>query len=290
MSNVYEAITDKIVKQLEAGIIPWRKGWKSTSSGLPLNYITRKPYRGINILTLFMTRFESNQWMTYKQAQSIGANVRRGEHGEQIVFWKFDKKLNADGEEQRWAMARTYTVFNVEQIDGLPVALPFDAVPFDPIVSADAIVQTYMGCGNHPTLAHGGNSAYYRPSQDHVQMPPQTSFLSEREYYSTLFHEFAHSTGHKSRLDRSHTGGFGTEDYSKEELIAEFAACFLCADAGISNDDLITNSTAYIQGWLKVLKNDTKLAMSAAQAAQRAVDIVQCRTFGADASEVEVSA
>ena len=287
--HVYETITNKLIAQLEAGIIPWRKEWKTTGeSGLPANFATKKPYRGINILTLMSTRYESRWWLTYKQAQELGGQVRKGEKGEQIVFWKFDKRPNKDtGEDERFAFARVYTVFNLEQIDGLTTALPFDVPAFDPIAEAENVVTLYMASGNHPTLGHGGSRAFYRPSTDHVQMPEQTAFSHSRAYYATLFHEFAHSTAHEARLDRKVTGHvFGDADYSKEELVAEFASAFLCADAGISNDELLTNSAAYMQCWIKALKNDKTVAVSAAQQAQKACDFILARTF-ADAAVSE---
>lgn len=289
--NIYETITDRIIATLETGIIPWRKEWKTDGCGaLPVNFYTKKPYRGINVLTLLCSGYSSRYWMTYNQAKEMGGQVRKGEKSSPIVFWQF-KKDKLTGEEKKFAFAKQFNVFNLDQIDGLQPALPFEVPTFDVIESAAAIVDRYMVSANHPTLSHGGNKAFYRPSTDHVQMPLQTAFNTPAGYYSTIFHEFAHSTGHASRLDRKELGkiaAMGDEDYSKEELTAEFAATFLCAEAGCANDAVVANSAAYIQGWLRSLKNDKTLAINAAQKAQRAADYIVQRK--AVTSELEVTA
>jgi antirestriction protein ArdC len=291
--NVYESITNKIVASLEAGVIPWRKEWAVLGGAMPYNYSTEKPYRGINTLTLLMSGYASAQWLTYKQAKEIGAQVRKGEHGQTIVFWSFTKRENkSTGEEYESAFAKQYTVFNVEQIDGLPVSLPFDLPPFNPIDEAEAIVDGYMQSESHPTLAHGGGEAYYKPSTDHVQVPHRETFTSPGAYYATLFHELAHSTSIPSRLNRraEKPHAFGDENYSKEELTAEFTSAFLCAESGITNDERLANSAAYIQCWIRALKNDKTLAIAAAQRAQKAADYILQRKAAAAAIDAEVAA
>jgi antirestriction protein ArdC len=284
MANVYETVTERIISALDAGIVPWRKEWKTNSnSALPINYQTKKPYRGINVFTLLCSEFSSNAWLTYKQANAMGLQVRKGSKGAPIVFWKFDRKKDElTGDIEVSAFARQYTVFNLDQIDGLPAELPApDAPVFEPIVEAEGIVNKYL-TGTGPALAHGGNRAYYLPSADKVQMPVRESFVSPDAYYSTLFHELTHSTGNASRLkrfDEESAHLFGSESYSKEELIAEFGAAFLCAESGIVNDSVSANHAAYIQGWLRALKNDKSLAIQAAQRAQKAVDVIVSRTF-----------
>lgn len=290
MANIYESVTERIVSTLESGVIPWRKDWKC-ASGLPVNYVTGKPYRGINVLTLLCAEASSNRWMTYKQAQAAGLQVRKGQHGQPIIFWKFDRRQDSKtGEEYNVAFARGYTVFNVDQVDGITDSLPFDAPQFEPIAAAEQVTAQYLASANAPTLEHGGAKAFYAPLRDRVQMPVRESFSTAQGYYSTLFHEFAHSTGHHSRLRRftsSESHAFGSESYSKEELVAEFAAAFLCAETSITNDALHANHAAYIQGWLKALKNDRTLAISAAQRAQKAADFILLR---ADSSSEAVSA
>jgi antirestriction protein ArdC len=290
-SSVYETITNRIIDSLEAGVIPWRKEWKTAgkSSGLPYNLVTKAAYRGVNVLTLLCSPYASTGWCTYKQAQTLGYQVRKGEKSSPVVFWKFPSKaeLLADPEAKPWA--RCYSVFNVEQLDGVPVAAPADdALPFDSIAECETVVGAFMAAASHPTLAHGGDRACYRQITDHVQMPVRESFSSPAAYYATLFHEFAHSTGIKVRLNRSEfegMGAFGDVPYSREELTAEFASAFLCGETGTANDERIANSVAYIQHWIKVLKNDKALAIQAAQKAQKAADYILGRTFAAREDE-----
>lgn len=294
--SVYEKITERIITTLEAGIIPWRKEWKTAgkSSGLPFNLKTGVAYKGANVISLLCSPYASNGWCTYKQALELGYQVRKGEKSSPIVFWSFpDKKKAGESSESKsaFAFAKQYNVFNIEQLDGVPESLPFDdAQPFNAIEEAESIVAAFMASASHPTFAHGGSRAYFRPSADHVQMPIQSDFHSAEGYYATLFHEFIHSTGIKSRCNRPELvtmTNFGDEEYSKEELTAEFGSAFLCAEAGIANDERLANSAAYIQSWVKVLKNDNTMVVRAAQLAQRAANFVMLRTaVTSESSEV----
>jgi antirestriction protein ArdC len=290
MSKAYETITNHIIASLENGVIPWRKEWKVSGKNgggvLPYNLTTGKAYRGVNLLSLFCSDYSSNAWATYKQAQSLGYQVRKGEKSTPVVWWSFPtKEQRAEG---RAPYAKTFSVFNLEQLDGVPAAIPFDdAENFSPIESAEKIVEGYMAGPSHPSLAHGGSSAYFAPSRDLVQMPPRDSFVTPEAYYSTLFHEFIHSTGVKGRCDREEMKGikrFGDCEYSKEELTAEFGAAFLCGESGIATEPLTTNSVAYIQNWISKLQNDKTLAIQAAQRAQKASDFILGRSW-AEASE-----
>lgn len=279
MTNVYEQVTDRIIAQLEGGIIPWRKEWKSTGhSSIPTNYATGKAYRGINVLLLMAAAFDGDaRFLTYKQAQAIGAQVRKGEKGTPIVFWStFEGKESDDDEKRRIPFMRTYTVFHISQCDGIPQELPFDAPPFEPIPAAQQLVDAYLD-REHLELRHGGDRAFYSVTLDYVQMPARESFHTPDGYYSNLFHECAHSTGHKSRLARDSDHKFGSELYSKEELCAELAAAYLCAETGISNALIEANHAAYIQSWLRALKNDKTMLIAAAQRAQRAADRIADR-------------
>jgi antirestriction protein ArdC len=287
--NVYETVTNRIIEALDAGVIPWRKEWKANAGGtIPYNYTTQKPYRGINVFILMCSEFGSNAWLTYKQAQDAGLQVRKGSKGMPIVFWKFDtRKDEATGETDKIAFARQYTVFNLEQCDGVPASLPFDTPTFEPLDNAEKLVSRYLSDG--PKLEHGGNKAFYSPTFDAVTMPPRHAFHSPDAYYSTLYHELGHSTGHAKRLNRLENIGqfdFGSESYSKEELVAEFTAAFLCADSGIVNESVLTNHTAYIQGWLRKLRNDKNLAVQAAQKAQKAADLILGHSYSNEALEV----
>lgn len=299
MANNYELISARIIDALKGGVIPWRKPWKASAHGsaFPHNRATGRSYRGINAVSLMCSGYSSNAWLTYKQAQEIGAQVRKGETSSPIVYWNFDRCRGkgkggdtggsgdggetVDTSERGAPFMKLYHVFNVEQVDGLQDALPFDAPTFEPIDAAERIVSGYLSSSSHPSLSHGGDRAYYVPLVDRVQMPVAGSFLSPAHYYCTLFHEFGHSTGHSSRLARKIDNHFGDRDYSDEELCAEFTAAFLSAEAQISNDALIENSTAYIQNWIAKLTHDPKVAVWAAQRAQKAADYILGRSAAA---------
>ena len=229
----------------------------------------------------------SNYWIALKQAQELGGTVRKGEKGTQIVFWKkLAKETNedepaaptmskGDAEDRARFMCRTYTVFNVEQCSGLTIPAPvIERLPIDTNELCESIV---MGWEKRPTLhldnEHEGR-AFYRRSTDAVHMPTRDRFVDAPHYYSTLFHELIHSTGHESRLARTFGAHFGDDQYSKEELIAETGAPFLETIAGISTEDTEKNTTAYIQNWIKALEGDSRLIITAAAAAQKAVDAI----------------
>ena len=295
MSSVYEVVTDRIITSLESGVIPWRQEWRTSgkTSGLPFNLASGKPYRGVNILTLFCAPYASRGWCTYKQAQELGYQVRKGEKSWPIVFWKFPTKAELAENPQRKPFARPYSVFNLEQLDGVPQELPLtDAVEFDPIAECERVTDAFLASASHPELKHGGDRAYFSQRLDLVQMLLRSSFNSAGGYYATLFHEFAHSTGIKSRCNRPEFSGnvFGDENYSREELVAEFASAFLCAETGCSNEERIGNTVAYIQSWIKVLKNDKTVAVEAAQKAQRAADFILLRSFASSSDSEAVTA
>lgn len=295
--NAYEAVTARLIEHLERGVIPWKQPWRNSAKGayLPTNFVSGKGYRGINLAMLLCSGYTSQTWMTYKQARDIGAQVRAGAHGTPVVFWKFPQRgKREDGEteslEGRGApLCRYYTVFNTEQIDGLPADLPFDEEPFDPIESAQNIVDAHMNSASHPSLQHGGATACYMLSKDAVFMPEPHTFISAETYYTTLFHELGHSTRHPARCDRPREGNFGSKPYAEEELIAEFTAAFLCAESGIVSNDLDAHNAAYIANWLTVLKNDSRIAVMAAQRAQKAADYILGRAPAAAVEESPVS-
>ncbi len=292
MTNPYEAVTARIIESLTAGIIPWAKPWKGNVSNnpFPRNFRTGAPYRGANVLILWSSSYTSPYWLTYKQAQGLGGNVRKGEKGTQILFWKISKRdpkgtkpTEAEGKDEKDRKSffcRAYTVFNVEQCDGLkaPEAIAaFPEVPQDE--RCEAIVTEWA---DRPRLeldnAHEGR-AYYRPRTDSVHMPTRNRFVDAPHYYATLFHELIHSTGHESRLERTFGATFGDDLYSKEELVAEVGSSFLCAIAGITNERTEQNSTAYIQNWIAALKGDSRLVVAAASAAQKATDAILGKAF-----------
>jgi len=280
--SVYETITARIIEQLEKGAIPWEKPWR-TYGGVPTlsrNLLSQKPYRGINALLTGLAPYSSPFWVTYKQAASIGGHVNAGEKSTPICFWKFgeSEKEQPDGEitKQEWAMCRLYHVFNLEQctIPGLKVDdTPVAGKTFDAIPKCEEILAK---CFCKPEIKHGGDKAFYSPSLDYINMPQREAFDNPESYYSTLFHELTHSTGHRNRLNRDGITSmhfFGDAVYSKEELVAEMGAAFISGHAGIEAKTL-RNSTAYLQSWIRVLKGDSKLVITAASAAQKAADLI----------------
>jgi antirestriction protein ArdC len=283
--SVAEIITEQIIERLEAGTIPWRKPWTPLAGpGAPRNLITGKPYRGINTFILACQSFSCPYWLTFKQAQDKGGNIRRGEKGTAVVFWRWVEVEDADtGEDKSIPFMRHYTVFNLEQTEGIeapPSPITIEK-PFNPIQTAEELVAAMP---HRPEIRHSGNQAYYRPSHDFVNMPPQSTFHQEEGYYCTLFHELTHSSGHSSRLSRkgvTECTGFASHEYSKEELVAELGAAFLCAETGIEQTT-IDNSAAYIQSWLKELKNDKTMVILAAGQAQKAADFIMNRNTAND--------
>jgi len=282
MSKVYDFVTDKIMDGLENGNVPWHKSWTNQFNvRMPTNLVSKKGYRGINIFLLAFAPFDSPYWVTFKQAKQLGGSVKKGEKSTMVVFWKnYDRKVeNASGDEEtkKSFVMRYYNVFNTEQCEGLEKALAKVSnekkIDFNPISECEEIVTNMQ---NPPTFKKGSGKTYYQPDKDVVCLPDADYFESEEFYYSVTFHELAHSTGHKSRLDRKTLGEggfFGDENYSKEELVAEMTSAMLCGVAGIENKT-IENSAAYIKGWSKKLKSDPKLVVSAAQQAQKAADYI----------------
>jgi antirestriction protein ArdC len=278
--DVYEVVTNRIMELLEEGQIPWRKPWKS--SGGARNLISKKPYRGINQFLLNCSPYASPYWLTYKQASERMGQVRKGEKSTDVVFWKWlDRKDSDDGEDTagksisgKVPLLRYYNVFNLEQVDGIEPPQEEQAInPFHPVEQAELIIR---GMPNKPVIQFGGERACYSPTHDSVKLPNREMFRTPEDFYSTAFHELAHATGHPSRLGRKGITDptyFGSHDYSQEELVAEFGASMLCATACIEQKTL-QNSAAYIQGWLKVLKGNKKLAVIAAGQAQRAADFI----------------
>lgn len=274
-TTVAEIITNAIISKLEAGVCPWQKPWNGSDCA-PRNLVTGKLYRGINAFLLSCTEFTSPYFLTFKQVLEKGGSVNKGATSLPVVFWSMIQAHDGEtGDEKTIPFMRYYRVFSVEQTN-LPIP-QIDATPleFNPIEEAERIVKSMPGC---PEIRHGKAKAYYSPSLDYVNMPKPELFHSTAEYYSTLFHELSHSTGHASRVGRkgvTEATYFGSHEYSKEELIAEMSAAFLCGEIGL---DAITldNSAAYINGWLRALKNkDNKnMVITAAGAAQKAFDYI----------------
>jgi antirestriction protein ArdC len=262
--NPYDIITERIIAMLESGTAPWSKTWK-VQRGMPRNMVSGRAYRGINVWLLHSAQYESPFWLTYRQATELGGNIKRGEKSMPAVFWKLAEVADQKtGEEVKIPLLRYYSVFNLAQVEGLKATPAIEAKEPTP---ADQIVAGYP---NAPKINHGMAAAFYDPSADAIGMPLPSRFNTQADYFGTLFHEMAHSTGHSRRLNRLVPAQYGSENYSKEELVAEMCSAFLCAQAGLERH--LDNSASYIAGWLKALKNDHKLVVNAAACAQKAAD------------------
>jgi antirestriction protein ArdC len=270
-SKIYEMINERIIELLELGEIPWRKPWVS---GEPVNFITRKPYRGINPFILISSGFSCPFWVSFKQAKGKGGRIKKRAKGFPVVFWKWIevKDPESDTGIKRVPILRYYTVFNLEQTEGIDIP-EIKTRDFNPILEAEKVIHQMP---NAPLIDHDEPRAYYKPYEDVVNMPKANLFHSDEEYYSTLFHELTHSTGHFSRLNReevSKMSPFEHQSYSKEELVAEMGSAFLCGRCGIA-PKVIDNQAAYIQAWLKRLQNNKKWLIYAAAKAQKAADFI----------------
>ena len=282
--DVYQKVTDKIIADLEKGQLTWLKPWSTGNLDgrivKPLRH-NGMPYNGINVLMLWAASVEagyvSPHWMTFKQAKELGANVRKGERGSLVVYansiTKTEEQDDGSKEERKIPFMKGYSVFNIDQIDGLPEHFYAKPEPvIDPAQRIDHAEAFFAA--SRADLRHGGNRAFYSGGSDHVQMPHFEAFKSPEAYYATLAHELTHWTKHPKRLDREFgRKKWGDKGYAKEELVAELGAAFLCADLGLT-PEAGTDHAAYIQSWLKVLKEDKRAIFSAATHAQRAADFL----------------
>jgi antirestriction protein ArdC len=288
--DVYEIVRDRILSQLDKGTVPWRKPW---SVERPMNAVSKRPYSGINLF-LLPREYGDNRWVTFKQADQLGGKVRKGEHGSIIVFWKQVplKDEETDGKKKTVPILRYYTVFNVEQCEGLKLTA---REPVEAIADGDAIID---GMPNRPPIAHdGGDRAFYIPALDEVHLPAKASFEDSGAYYATAFHELTHATGHATRLNRhadQKNFAFGCEDYAGEELVAEFGSAFLLAQAGIDGET--EQTAAYIASWRKAIEGaDKKLLVQAASKASKAAAYIlgegeeECATTTSTAEPVAAS-
>ena len=273
--DIYAAVTDRIIRQLEAGCIPWNKPWGGMEGGA-VSGTTGKPYSLLNQMILG----KPGMYFTFNQIQNLGGHVRKGEKSQMVVFWKqipTKEQDNQTGEqrEKLVPMLRYYSVFHQDQIDGLnlpPMEKPKELITHP---RADHIITDYILRSGVKLEHRIGDEAYYSPSVDRVVLPMMEQFHNTAEYYSTAFHELTHSSGHRSRLDRLRaTAHFGNESYSKEELVAEIGAAALMNHVGLETTSTLRNSAAYIQSWLAALRNDKRLIVTASGAASRAFEYI----------------
>ena len=276
--SVYEMVTDRIVEQLESGVIPWEKPWTGVKSGA-FNRVSKKSYSSLNQMLLK----HDGEYTTFKQWQDLGGKVRKGEKSEIIVFWKVlpIEEEQEDGEKviKQIPLLRYINVFHISQVDGVET-LPQDELhDIEPIEKAEKVLTDYW-TREKITVEHvKGNRAYYSPTRDMICLPLFEQFTDANEYYSTAFHESVHSTMQESRCNRTEERknklvAFGSEEYSKEELVAELGSANLMNIIGIETKKSFRNSSAYIQNWLSVLRNDVKFIVSASSKAEKAVNYI----------------
>jgi antirestriction protein ArdC len=286
--DFYQRVTDKIIRDLDQGTRSWIKPWTTspghTAAARPLRH-DGTPYTGVNVLILWSEAIErsytSAKWMTYRQAHALGGQIRKGEHGTTVVYAKTVERAEDDPETgketiERIPLLRAYTVFNTEQIDGLPTQPEVQPTVIEPVSSRIDRVDAFVAATT-VTVVHRGNRACYIPSADRIEMPPYRQFIdtptssAAEGYYATLLHELIHWTASKHRCDRDIGKRFGDNAYAREELAAEIGAAFLCADLGIALEPRADHA-AYLSSWLAVLKSDKRAIFTAAAQAQKAVD------------------
>lgn len=274
--SVYEMITERIIEQLENGVIPWQKPWSGTHSGA-YNRISNKPYSLLNQMILK----HDGEYATFKQWSDLGGKIRKGEKSEVVTFWKIQpyEEENENGEKviKQIPLLRYYNVFHISQVDGVEPKEQLKISNLEPIEEAEKIKTDYMNREHLKIFEKVTNDAFYLPIQDYIQVPCKEQYQDIEEFYSTLFHEMIHSTGHKSRLNRPDMQGIvrhGSEKYSKEELTAELGSAMIINILGIETEKSFKNSSGYIQDWLQVLKNDNKFIVSASSRAEKAVKYI----------------
>jgi antirestriction protein ArdC len=281
-ASLYAEVTSRVIAELEQGRLPWVQPWDAAACGcaMPANAVSGRRYSGINVLILWGAviegRYASQRWLTYRQAQAAGGNVRKGERGTTICYAdrftprdEAERARDEDREARQLAFLKRFTVFNIDQCEGLPERFTSEVAaepvgPLDCVPEALALIDA-----SGADVRIGGGEAYYSPSGDYVAVPPQLAFYSKINWYRTVLHELGHWTGHKSRLDRDQTGGFGSAAYAREELVAEMASAFTCASLSIRPT---VRHADYIGSWLAVLREDEKAIFRAASAASKAAD------------------
>lgn len=276
--DLYQHVTDSIVASLEAGTPAWRKPWTGTAAGAAFPRRSNgDAYRGINVLLLWITAsdngYRSAYWFTYRQAQEAGGQVRKGEKSATVVKYGTMNREDDAGNERAVPYLKAYRVFNADQIDGLPEK--YRAAPADEArdlgTEADPAIAAMFAATGADIRTTDDPRAFYDPGKDFVHMPPVSTFHDARGYYATLAHELTHWTGHSSRLDRFSRFN-DRKAYAFEELIAEIGNCMVCASVGIVPD--FDQSAAYVESWLRALKDDKRLIFKAATEAQKAADLV----------------
>ncbi|GHC32629.1 DUF1738 domain-containing protein [Bradyrhizobium sp. U87765 SZCCT0131] len=299
-TNLYDDITDKIIADLEEGRFPWVQPWGTAAAKAPLamprNAATARQYSGINVLILWgaviQHGYPTQHWLTFRQALSLGGNVRKGEHGTTVVyadrFTPEDEKRRAreTGEEAgSIPFLKRFTVFNAAQCEGLPDNIAVEAPPPPPGMIEPQVEALIAATGIDFRI--GGNRAYYAPAQDYVQVPPPQAYFEPINWHRTALHEIGHATGHETRLGRDFSGSFGTKKYAFEEMIAEISSAFCCASLGIVPT---VRHADYVGSWLEVMREDSRAIVRAASQASKAADWILSHLPEGDAAEADMAA
>jgi antirestriction protein ArdC len=279
MRKGYQKIVDRLIAEMEKGKIPWKRPWIT-----PMNAVSKRPYRGINYLSLASADFNDPRYLTYLQAQKLGGNVKQGAHGFPIVKWIIPttKDLVRNPNAKPWIQC--FTVFNVEQCENLDKLPALISVEHNPLAEAQAIIDNWAG---KPEIETGGFEAGYNYRKDRIIMPEMGKFKNPEAYYDTMFHELIHATGDITRLDRERAPKSIKDKYAYEELIAEVGGAMLCSEAHIDNSGLIENNAAYLQSWLKAVNDDPEMIIKAASEAAKAVDLILGRNQIQEDLEIE---
>jgi antirestriction protein ArdC len=285
--DIYKDVTDRIIAQLEAGVMPWARPWKAgvAAPSMPYNFATKRAYSGVNVLLLWIAAMERgtnvNAWLTFKQCADMGGSVRKGERGTSIVFAdKFipsAEKVRAEAagdDAKAIPFLKRFTVFHVDQCEGLPAmdAVAAPAADHELIAAAQGVIRA-----SGADVRIGGDKAYYAPEPDFIAVPAPEAFFDLVNWNRTALHELTHWTGHSSRLDRKMLNKFGSKCYAREELVAEMGSAFLCASLGIVPS---VRHSDYIGNWLTVLREDNRAVFRAASAATKACDFLLSKVEG----------
>lgn len=296
-NDLYQQVTNSLIERIESGKLSCWQPWKSvvepdgTRINHPVNFVTKRPYTGVNVYLLGGTSFRMPYFLTFNQVIGLGATVHKGAKSLPVIYWEL---LDHREEDKKIPFLRQYRVFNVEDttvpVEAHPAPLPTPLPVATRLPAADAIIA---GMPDAPPIEHAaGLGCFYRPFSDVVSMEPLPGFESPEFYYGVLFHELVHATGHPRRLNRQEKNGaprrFGTKSYGVEELTAELGAAYLCQQVGIANERVMQNQAGYLQNWLEALQNDKRLFFDAARNAQRAADYIAGRSHAESASTIPV--
>lgn len=289
-NKVNQIVTDRIIEQLEKGIIPWHKPWSGVYNGA-ISRATGKPYSLLNQLLLG----RPGEYLTFKQVQDAGGKIRKGEKSSIVTYWnvkEVEEEKNGETKKKSFSFLRYYRVFHIDQCEGIEAKYANENAlkPADPIQAGENIITDYRDKSGCNIVIRKSNEAYYNPVTDTIVLPIIDQYRNSEEYYSTAFHEMVHSTGHKSRLGRfkgEEKASHGKEEYSKEELVAEIGSAVLMNQTGMETEKTFNNSTGYIQSWLKALKDDPNMIVQAASKAEKAVNFILDMKSDADAEIAE---